>query len=185
MFPEAQGTWSLFPSIYMNDSDLGSTLGEEQMALRLQGKARDTKSLTTHEAVGETSCILDSVNVLENFPIYLVQQTPKHMSPRNLFICLYFKPLCIFRTMESICSCFISLNSLKWYSVSAIWCPQSLLLPFYEHFEAFAFRIQEPAKPDLNRTQFGWNLKLLRLCWISFLAKISSLVLNLQPRRLL
>lgn len=111
---------ALFTSVYTNDSELGPILGKEQTALRVQGKSRHTKSLTTHEGVGEASCILDLINVLENFPMCLVQQTPKHMSPRNLFICLYFNPLCIFRTMESICSCFISLNSLKRCSVSAI-----------------------------------------------------------------
>ena len=175
---------ALFTSVYTIDSELGSILGD-QMALWVQGKSGHTKLLTTHEGVGEASCILDLIDVLENFPMCLVQQTPKHMSLRNLFICLYFKPLCIFRTMESICSCFISLNSLKWCSVSAIWCPQSLLLPFYEHFEACAFRIQEPAKPDLNRTQLGLKFKTLEAPLDLIFGKISSLVPDPLPRRLL
>ena len=74
------------------------------MVVRVQGKSSHTQTM---RGVGEASCLLDLINVLENFPMSLVQRTQKHMSPRNFFICLYFKPLCIFKTTESICSCFI------------------------------------------------------------------------------
>lgn len=98
---------ALLTSLHTNGSELGSISGEEQMALRAKGRAGTPRWLTAHERAGEASCVLDLMNVLENFPMSLVQQTPKHMSPGNFFTCFYFKPLCIFRTMESICSCFI------------------------------------------------------------------------------
>lgn len=44
----------------------------------------------------------------------------------------------------------------------------------YEHFERFAFRIQEPAKPDLNRTQFGLKFKIFEALLDQILGKSPS-----------
>jgi hypothetical protein len=67
--------------------------------------------------------------------------------------------------------------------VRAVSCPQNLLLPFYEHFEAFAFRIWESAKPDLNRTWLEIQNPEAQLDII--VAQISSPIANPQPRSLL
>lgn len=48
---------TLSTSVHTNDSELGSVLGEQRMALSVQRKSRHTKPLTTHEGVGEASCI--------------------------------------------------------------------------------------------------------------------------------
>lgn len=48
----------------------------------------------------------------------------------------------------------------------------------WKHFEAFAFKIQEPAKPDLNGTQFSLKFKTLEALLDLNLGRISSPVLD-------
>lgn len=108
--------------------------------------------------VGEASCILDLINVLENFPKF---SKPKNTCHQGTSLFAFILNLCVFLGQWSpYVPVSFTLNLLKWCLVSFDGCSESLLLPFYDHFERFAFRIQEPAKPDLNRTQFGLKFKI-------------------------
>lgn len=78
------------------------TVGESSS----QGSAREEWGLPVSDHTGETGEARGtsvSINVLRNFVTSQLQQTLKHMSPRNFFLPLYFSPMYIFKTMESIC----------------------------------------------------------------------------------
>lgn len=81
---------ALFTSVYTNDSELGPILGKEQTALRVQGKSRHTKSLTTHEGVGEASCILDLIKRLGELSNVFGSANPKtHVTKELIYLPLF------------------------------------------------------------------------------------------------
>lgn len=82
-----------------------------------------------------------------------------HVTKENLFFTFISTPWIYLRQWNPYVPASFICNSLKWCSVQAFACPQNLLFPFYEHFEAVASRIWEPAKPELSRTQLGLKFK--------------------------
>lgn len=131
--------------------------------------------------VGEASCILDLINVLENFPMF---SKPKDTCQQGTSSFAFILNSYVFLGPWSpYVPISLTFNLLKSCLMSVIWWMSRV---FCYHFMNILKGLHSESRIQLNQIWTGpslaWNLKFLRLCWISFLAKSLSCPIDIAKR---